>query len=266
MADAVKKAAEGSKIIDTDIIKAQNAAQFASGPDTDGVGADGADPVPTAPTGESAEPERTEPAGAKVRLAKSPKLEIVGKKKPSIANIRLKPETLLAATSDEQLAIPIGKPHAQKWFRVRPELEYQLPVIGLTLKDEEDGFFVVDEKMADELRAAEQAAPFMLYVVQTKLSKGIRVWPIRQANPDDGKWNDWSRTADIAAHIGMEEWVRLIPDRSTGQYSVRRQITAEKSPDPVWPNLTIDEIVEKAFFAKGKLIDNFDHPVLKQLT
>jgi hypothetical protein len=270
---AAKSTENLNRIIDTDEIKARNGAQFAPDPDApsasemdEGDNNGTVDRVQAAQVGENAKPEPTEPVRTKVRIDAEPKLSVVGESKPkhSIASIRLDPATVENATADEQLAIPVGKPHGQTWFRVRPDAEYRLQVAGLQLKDEiDDGFYILSYEMQSDLLFTE-AHRYTLYVVMPRLSKSVRVWPVKQ--PDgDGKWNDWSRTADEAAHIGMTEWVRLIPDRASGGYKVRRQRDGEKSRDPIWPDLTMDEIVEKAFFDRGKLITGYDHPVMKLL-
>ena len=64
----------------------------------------------------------------------------------------------------------------------------------------------------------------------------------------------------------MEEakqfWVRRQADRSNGGYIITKAMNA-KLPDPKWPEMTLSEIVDRAF--DKFYIDNMDHPVLQRL-
>jgi hypothetical protein len=90
----------------------------------------------------------------------------------------------------------------------------------------------------------------------------LRLWPIRL--PDtDGRVNEWHRSAAIAASAAMKQWVRVTADRDAGGYKVNA--AAIQPPEPEWPDLSLAEMLRLAFASQGRIIDDPDHPVVKQL-
>jgi hypothetical protein len=55
--------------------------------------------------------------------------------------------------------------------------------------------------------------------------------------------------------------VRVKANMSLGAYEVYE--ASATIPEPTWPELTYQQMLAIAF--KGRLVDNFDHPVLKRL-
>ena len=77
-----------------------------------------------------------------------------------------------------------------------------------------------------------------------------------------GKINSWHESGHRTMEAGKTEWVRRQADKSNGSYVITRAMNA-KLPDPQWPKMTMQEIIERAF---DKLyIDSMDHPVLQRL-
>ena len=101
----------------------------------------------------------------------------------------------------------------------------------------------------------------MLYTYLTR-GGALRLWPIRQVGPD-GKQNEWHRTAEKAAELAMRSWVRVVPNKLIGGYEVMQ--AAVRIPDPVWPELSMKEIVRVALIDRGMVVDNPDHPVIRKL-
>jgi hypothetical protein len=71
----------------------------------------------------------------------------------------------------------------------------------------------------------------------------------------------WHDTERQAAAMAVEKWISLRSNRDLGAYEI--QVAAGNLPDPAWPNLTFEEILNIAF--KGRIIDSADHPVIRQL-
>ena len=90
----------------------------------------------------------------------------------------------------------------------------------------------------------------------------LGLWPLNLPDETTGKQDTrWGQTARAAAEIAENKWVRIQANMSLGSYDV---VTSDHIPDPVWPDITFRDILEKAF-SGGRLINSMDHPVLKQL-
>jgi hypothetical protein len=89
----------------------------------------------------------------------------------------------------------------------------------------------------------------------------IFLWPVRLPG-SDGRQLEWHRSAAEAAEMAMKRWVRVKANMNLGAYEVFE--ASASIPDPAWPSdLTFDQMLAIAF--KGRLVDSFDHPVLKRL-
>ena len=89
----------------------------------------------------------------------------------------------------------------------------------------------------------------------------ITLWPVRLPD-ENGRLDDWNRSAHEAAQLGTEQWVRMSADMALGAYRIDVAIGA--FPDPAWPtDVTFQDLLTIAF--KGKMIEDLDHPVLRRL-
>jgi hypothetical protein len=61
--------------------------------------------------------------------------------------------------------------------------------------------------------------------------------------------------------MAMEGWIRLASNLSLGAYEIFEP--TGNLPDPEWPDIEFNEILKIAF--RDKIIDDTNHPVLKQL-
>ena len=88
----------------------------------------------------------------------------------------------------------------------------------------------------------------------------VFIWPVRLPG-QDGKIDDWSRSAIEAADMAGREWVRVTSNMSLGAYEVH---TAQAElGDPTWPTQDFRELLRIAF--KDRHITDLDHPVLQRL-
>ena len=78
---------------------------------------------------------------------------------------------------------------------------------------------------------------------------------------EDGRLDEWNRSALEAADMARERWVRVAANMSLGAYEVYE--AAGSIPDPDWPDVTFRALLEIAF--KGRFIQNLDHPVIHRL-
>ena len=60
--------------------------------------------------------------------------------------------------------------------------------------------------------------------------------------------------------MAMRQWVRVVANRAASAYDV---YFSDHAADPVWPQLTMTELLKLAF--KDFYIDSPSHPILQQL-
>ena len=63
------------------------------------------------------------------------------------------------------------------------------------------------------------------------------------------------------AELAKNKWLRITANLSLGAYEYAAALNG--LPDPEWPEITFPEVLRIAF--RDRIIDNFDHHVLKQL-
>ena len=61
----------------------------------------------------------------------------------------------------------------------------------------------------------------------------------------------------------LKKWIRVTASRSLGGYRIFE--AANQPPDPEWPPLTFPEMLRLAFTERGRVIEDHEHPVVKQL-
>ena len=152
--------------------------------------------------------------------------------------------------------VPVRRAGPQDFFRVHPSPEYALETMLLEFKDDGE-VYLVDPSLWHDL--AGELVPKILYLTVSRQGV-VRLWPIRLPD-EEGKLDDWNRSALEAAEIGKTNWIRLRANRSLGAYEVFE--AHGEIPAPEWPDLTLQQIVEIAF--KGKFITSWDHPALRRL-
>lgn len=156
--------------------------------------------------------------------------------------------------------VPVRKPNRQEWIHVHPDENYRGTFAILTLKEERETYLVTP-RIARELRA--EVTKCVVYVWQN--ASGVTgLWPVPLQGPAD-KPNAWHLSAHEAATRGMVERVRVSSNMGLGAY----ETTVSDNPaavehQPRWPSATLLELLAVGFKA-GRLIDSFDHPVLKNL-
>jgi hypothetical protein len=156
------------------------------------------------------------------------------------------------------LTVPVRKPDKAWWVRVHPSEDYRLQTMVLELKEEQETYLVA-QSLWQELAGESTLSPRFLFTAVNRLGVPF-LWPVRLPGPD-GKPDHWSRTALEAATLAQKNWVRVTANLSLGAYEVAS--AAASMSEPKWPEQTFRELLGIAF--KGKFIDSWDHPVLKQL-
>jgi len=162
----------------------------------------------------------------------------------------------LAGVKKALMTIPVRRPDRQDFVRVRSGEGWYLETV--VLEDSVDReTYLVDPLLRSELVG--EVIPKVLYTTINR--QGILfLWPIRLPG-EDGRLNDWSKSALEAAEMAKTRWIRLIANRALGAYDVYNPVG--NLPEPEWPGVSFQEVIRIAF--RDKLISRMDHPVLRRL-
>jgi hypothetical protein len=152
--------------------------------------------------------------------------------------------------------VPARKPSNQQFVRVRPGAEWCIQALTLALKDDGEVYFVHPNLYAE---LAQEVRPKLLYLYATR-DGSVGLWPVNMPG-EDGRLDAWSQSAHTAASLAKTSWIRLVANRTVGAYEVRQ--AANLVEEPVWPDLTMREILNLAF--RDKLITSLTHPIIKGL-
>lgn len=156
----------------------------------------------------------------------------------------------------ELIAVPVRKPDKQWFIQVHPDNSYNTSVAVIELKDDRETY-VVDPLLWDELRS--ELIPKKLLCC-INMQGNVFLWPIRLPG-QDGKIDDWNRSALEAADHAVGSWCRVISNMSLGSYEILKAMSP--GPSPKWTEKNFPEIFKIAF--KDKIITSTDHPVVKKL-
>jgi len=157
------------------------------------------------------------------------------------------------------LTVPVRKPAKEWWIRVHPEEEYRLQTAVLELKEEGEIYLVARSLWPDLATSESTFSPRAFFTTMNRQGV-VFLWPVRLPG-EDGKLDDWNKSALEAAEMAQQTWVRVAANRNLGAYDVWE--AQADIPDPRWPDVTFQELLKVAF--KDRYIDDHDHPVLKVL-
>ncbi len=172
------------------------------------------------------------------------------------ARLRLSQDFGTVGVKKAIISVPVRKPDRQWFVRVHPDEGWRLPTAVIEIKEDRE-VHLVDPAVATELPA--EVVPVMLFTSITR--QGVLfLWSIRLPG-EDGKHNEWHRSALEAAQRAQKRWVRVVANMTAGGYDVYEAVGA--LPEPVWPDLSFRELLKIAF--KDRFISTADHPVLRRL-
>ena len=183
-------------------------------------------------------------------------------KKPKIdlERVRAKSNQLInLGVATEYTVIPIRNPKPDEFFRCMPEENYSMDTNILSLKTDNE-WYLIDPDILHQIQLESQLKVMTLYVCVTMNSTPF-VTCIPQPN-ELGQINSWHESGHRTMEEAKQFWVRRQADRSNGGYIITKAMNA-KLPDPKWPEMTLSEIVDRAF--DKFYIDNMDHLVLQRL-
>jgi hypothetical protein len=152
--------------------------------------------------------------------------------------------------------VAVDKPPNNSYFRVHRDWLLDEATV---IKDPDTGtyYFVVPAmrrypKITPRLRQVTLAA------VSIWPAGTVLIWPVPILGGRDFK--AW-KSARAAYELAREQWVQIAWAESLSDYVIE---TAEGiEHDPMWPDKTFEELLKLGF--DGKVIDNEDHPYVRQL-
>ena len=189
--------------------------------------------------------------------AKIPKTEVSGDDPFDLSNLRLDQNFVESAGVKKLLTtVPVRKPGQQDYIRVHSAPEYRLDVAIIELKEDRE-IFLLQPAIAYEL-----PGEFVMATIFTAINRQgvVFLWPVKLPSPD-GRVNEWHRSAQEAAAMAMERWIRVKANMSLGAYEIFE--AASTVSDPKWPELTFQELLKVAF--RDRLVNSLDHAVIKRL-
>lgn len=174
--------------------------------------------------------------------------------------LRLSPADLgVGAGVDREVesTIAVRRTRPREYFRVHPDPAMSLTTAVVFDREEmRNDVFLVAPNMRDALVGETRPALLVLCINRQDV---MFVWPLPL--PVDGRQNDWHERARLALERGKTRWTRMAADMTLGTYRLYEPV--EGQPDPVWPNKSLQEILEVAF--AGKVIDSMDHPFVRRI-
>jgi hypothetical protein len=153
-------------------------------------------------------------------------------------------------------SVQVRKPNRHDFVRAHQDTNYCLGPAAVIEDSESRDAYIVKPDIAVGL-----SNEFNLVNLYTAITRqgGLFIWPVKLPSID-GRQNAWHTSMMAATELAMKKWVRVAANMGAGAYDVY-EATGEL-PEPEWPELSFQEILEIAF--RGRVIDSFDHLLLKR--
>jgi hypothetical protein len=175
------------------------------------------------------------------------------------ARLRL-PQNFAAASGVRRLLTTVlkRKPVKGAFVRTHPDDAYRMQAAVLELKEERE-IYLVHPSLLEALAGESTVSPRLLVTTITRQG-ALSLWPLRL--PDqNGRLDNWGRSALEAAEVAKRRWVRVDSNISAGCYDVL--VAPEGLAQPDWPEASFADLLKLAF--RDTYIDNLNHAVLRTL-
>jgi len=128
------------------------------------------------------------------------------------ASLRLTGDmTAALGVSKALITVPVKKPEKSWFVRVHPDPNYQVATAVLELKEERETYLVAPA-LRSALAGESMFQPRSLHTAVNRQGV-VFLWPLRIAG-QDGKVDEWSRSAIEAAKLAQDSWVRVQGNRA----------------------------------------------------
>lgn len=172
--------------------------------------------------------------------------------------LRLNQDFAAAGVQRRLLTVPVRKPGKAEFVRAHPDPGHRLDTLLLEVKDQRSETYLVAPALRAQLAGEATVGVRRLATAVTRQGVAF-LWPLRLPGPD-GRLDAWGQSALDAADLARTGWVRVTANMGLGAYDV---YAAGQVEGPAWPAEPFQEPVRLAF--RDKVIDRWDHPVLKAL-
>ena len=151
--------------------------------------------------------------------------------------------------------VPVVKPTKDRFFRTHESDNWVYPAWILENKATGETY-IVSEGVASVLGGLVRAVE--LYTAIDRQNNVFFI-PIPLPGPN-GARNPWHESLLQAVVRARLVWLRITANKDLGGYEIFE--AAAKLPEPIWPDITMDELLAIAF--RGRIITTPDHPVVQE--
>jgi hypothetical protein len=156
----------------------------------------------------------------------------------------------------------VGRPENDAYIRTYPDPSWWRDAFVFEHKgaDGKKALYLVAKPLRklEELEGKVKRKRMVPYIT---LTGAIGLWPIGIEHPD----NSWVASAMRACEEARTAWTMVVSRKEIGQNKVRQ--ASGKHPDPVWPDLTFDQMIDLAFLPEQRITPrNYKtHPVMRKV-
>jgi hypothetical protein len=150
--------------------------------------------------------------------------------------------------------VPVGKPTKDRFFRTHTSPSWVFPTWILENKAVRETY-IVSPEVASVL--GDLVRPVELYAVIDRQNNPYLI-PVPLPGPN-GVRNSWHESLLQAVLPARLVWLRISANMDLKGYDIFE--AAASLPEPIWPETTMDELLEVAF--RGRIITGLDHPVVQ---
>lgn len=183
---------------------------------------------------------------------------------PKLSRFRIDNAAYAPTTTEALTTVLIARPDPDEFIRVHPGDDMRLTTV--VFKQFRD-YYLIDPPVMDLLRAkvediARHISTAMLRPYIARESAQISLWPLKMESPYSVGGNVWNVSAFSVAKRCEVEWLRVSQSPNKNMY-IGLRAEGPPFPDPVWPEFTIDQLVDMA--SRINIIDSIDHPLIRKL-
>jgi hypothetical protein len=154
--------------------------------------------------------------------------------------------------------LPHVPPNAAWWVRRHPDPKYSFTARVIELKDRNETYLVLPHlwpSLMDEPTLKRKT-----FYLATTMQGKLFLWSVRVPADDTQEPDRWMKAPLEAVRLAKDRWTRIAWNQEKREHDVK---TCASTVEPRWPDLPFRKLLELSF--KGYVIDNMDHPVLRQL-
>jgi hypothetical protein len=182
-----------------------------------------------------------------------------------IASSLLLPDPATLAATGQMLVIPIvAKPNPLEFFRTHPDVRLTLKMVTPNKGVLGANTYAVMPE-AEGILARYRFEPFVATLYPIVIDSRPLTYKLVMVKPPNGgrDWDNYNLTRKLALDKAVHQWIAMRSIK--GGYEACEPDPAAKFPDPVFPDYTLDEWVEKSLVVTDLIIRDDTHPIFKEI-